>query len=96
MDVEKWVIKGKTVGTINKGQENQKGQNENISKEMKPQSPSGIYSFTAFSCEVTSKGNIFILDLGATSHLVIGSLEEYMSVIRTLPHSVVIKTANGK
>ncbi|KAJ8886668.1 hypothetical protein PR048_012880 [Dryococelus australis] len=38
-----------------------------------------------------SKDNIFILDSGATNHLVVGSLEEYMSEIRTLSHSVVIK-----
>ncbi|KAJ8893964.1 hypothetical protein PR048_006565 [Dryococelus australis] len=52
-------------------------------------------SFTAFSCKVMSKDNIFILDSGATNHLFMGSLEEYMSYIRMLPHRVVIKTANG-
>ncbi|KAJ8885552.1 hypothetical protein PR048_011750 [Dryococelus australis] len=37
MDVEMWAVKGETVGTINKGQEKQKGLKENLSKEMKPQ-----------------------------------------------------------
>ncbi|KAJ8883838.1 hypothetical protein PR048_015693 [Dryococelus australis] len=59
-----------------------------------PGGPRADISFTAFSCEVMSKDNIFILDLGATNHSV-GSLEEYKSEIRTLPHSVVIKTTNG-
>ncbi|KAJ8892014.1 hypothetical protein PR048_004579 [Dryococelus australis] len=60
-----------------------------------PRAHQADISFTTFSCKVMSKNNIFILDSGATNHLVVGSLEEYMSEIRTLPHSVVIKTANG-
>ncbi|KAJ8872250.1 hypothetical protein PR048_025852 [Dryococelus australis] len=60
-----------------------------------PRAHQADISFTAFSCEVMSKDNIFILDSGAINHLVVGSLEEYMLEIRTLPHSVVIKTTNG-
>ncbi|KAJ8893777.1 hypothetical protein PR048_006377, partial [Dryococelus australis] len=37
----------------------------------------------------------FHCGFGATNLLAVGSLEEYMSEIRMLPHSVVIKTANG-
>ncbi|KAJ8869962.1 hypothetical protein PR048_028973 [Dryococelus australis] len=77
MDVEKWAIKGETVGTINKGQEKQKGLKENLSKEMKPQ--------------VDQEPIRQILH----SQPSVVSLEEYMSEIRTLPHSVVIKTTNG-
>ncbi|KAJ8893390.1 hypothetical protein PR048_005981 [Dryococelus australis] len=94
MDVEKWAIKDKTVGTINKRQEKEKGLKENLSKIITPCEPrahQADISFTAFSCKVMSKDNIFILDLGATNHLVVGSLEENI----TLTHSGVIKTTNG-
>ncbi|KAJ8886904.1 hypothetical protein PR048_013116 [Dryococelus australis] len=38
---------------------------------------------------------IFVLDSGATNHIVVRSLEEYMSEIRMLPHIIVIKSTNG-
>ncbi|KAJ8880842.1 hypothetical protein PR048_017313 [Dryococelus australis] len=63
-------------------------------KNSGPRAHQADISFTAFSCELTSK-DIFILDSGTTNHLVVGSLEDCMSDIRTLPITVVIKTANA-
>ncbi|KAJ8877347.1 hypothetical protein PR048_021801 [Dryococelus australis] len=75
--------KGKTKGTVRKPFK----RNEIPGG---PRAHQADISFTAFSCKVMSKDNIFILDSDATNDLVVGSLEEYI----TLPHSV-IKTANG-
>ncbi|KAJ8886401.1 hypothetical protein PR048_012612 [Dryococelus australis] len=91
MDVEKWAIKGKTASTINRGQEKQRDRKKTFQNKLNPRAYQADIPFTAFSCEVTSKDYIFVPDSGATIHLIVGSLEEYI----TLPHIVVIKSTNG-
>ncbi|KAJ8894360.1 hypothetical protein PR048_007002 [Dryococelus australis] len=99
MDVEKWAIKGQDCYHNKQKTGKTKGTERKCFKRNEAPCGPRVYQanilFTAFSCEVMSKDNILILDSGATNQLVVGSLEECMLAIRTLPNSVVIKTANG-
>lgn len=52
-------------------------------------------SFVAFSCGIEDE-NTFILDSGATSHLISEKMETYMTKVEKLPVEVKIKTANGE
>ncbi|CAB0015179.1 unnamed protein product, partial [Nesidiocoris tenuis] len=52
--------------------------------------------FVALQCEILSNEKLFILDSGASNHLVRSELEPFMSDVKPLSHIVAIKIANGE